>query len=126
MRLTELTDSEILLKLETLSQRHNVKLRFAHKLFYISLLHLCEKEGNYDNESEQYYVALSINDFAKTFSVSPTTVVQALKLLKECNVIHRDTYKRDFSKLHDNGYVTNGAGRTYVNTIDLHEIMKGE
>lgn len=126
MRHTELADSEILLHLETLSQQYNVKLRFAHKLFYISLLHLCEEAGIYHEESKQYYVMLSVNTFAQTFHVSRTTVMQSLKLLNECNAIRRDNYKRVFSKLSDDSYVTNGSCRTYVNTSFLNVDMKGE
>lgn len=122
IRLTELTDSEILLKLEELAQPHDVRLSFAHKLFYISLLHLCEELGEFDENSKQYFVELSVSAFVQKFRVSHTTVVQSLKLLSECGAIRREKHKRAFRKVTQDKYVLNGAYRTYVNVLYLQII----
>lgn len=119
IKLTTLTDSEILLKLEELAQQHNVKLSFAHKLFYISLLHLCEEAGELDEDSKQYFVELSVSAFVERFRVSHTTIVQSLKLLNECGAIRREKHKRAFRKVTQDEYVLNGAYRTYVNALYL-------
>ena len=119
MKLTELSDSEILLKLEELSQSRNVKLAFAHKMFYVSLLHLCEAIGELDAVSKQYYVELSVNAFVLEFKVSRTTVVQSLGLLSSCGAIRREKQKRGFRKLSKDEYVKNDAFRTFVNVTYL-------
>lgn len=120
MRLTELTDSEILLRLDDLAQQHNIRLSFAHKRFYVSLLHLAEEAGEFDEDAKQYFVELSVTAFVERLGVSHTTVAQALKLLNDCGAIRREKHKRAFRKLPNKKYVTNGAYRTYINAVYLH------
>ena len=122
MRLTALSDTEILLKLEELSQAHDVKLTFAHKMFYISLLHLCEEIGELDEVSQQYFVELSVVAFVEEFKVSHTTVVESLKLLSKCGAIRREKHKRGFRKLAKDDYVKNSAFRTFINALYLQVI----
>ena len=91
MKFTSLSDSEILLYLDTLSSSHDVALKFAHKKFFISLLHYIEDHGVYDESSDSYYVDISVASFSKLFDTSLTTVVQSLRLLSNCNAIQRIT-----------------------------------
>lgn len=119
IQLTTLTDSEILLKLQGLAQQYNIRLSFAHKMFYISLMHLCEEIGELDEDSKQYFIELSVSAFAQRFRVSHTTIVQSLKLLSECGAIRREKHKRAFCKIMQGEYVLNGAYRTYINTLFL-------
>lgn len=119
MKFTHLSDGEILLKLDELASQNNIHLTFANKSFYISLLHLCEKIGEHDDETNEYFVELSIGAFVEEFKLSHTTVVQSLKLLCACGALRRVKHKRTFRKLSKKEYVTNSAYRTYLNVVYL-------
>jgi predicted transcriptional regulator len=119
MKITDLSDGEILLKLERLAVQNNIHLTFANKTFYISLLHFCEDLGEYDDSSKEYFVELSVSAFVEEFHLSHTTVTQSLKRLSECGAIRREKHKRAFRKLGKGEYVTNSAYRTYLNVVYL-------
>jgi len=89
MRLTDLNDFDISLRLEELSRKHNIKLTFAHKRIYISLLRFCEEKGQYDENNKGYYVNLAVNEMTDEFKAGHTTVINALKLLSGCGAVSR-------------------------------------
>ena len=89
MRLTDLNDFEIALRLDELAKQHEVKLSCMHKSIYISLLRYCEKKGEYDENKGRYYVKLAVNEMAVEFKAGHTAVMNALKLLSDCGAVYR-------------------------------------
>ncbi len=112
--LIDLTDGEVLLRLDELSKEHNLKLAFAQKKFFVLLLHYCEKSGTYDSSRNMCYVELSVGDFVQLFHLSHTSIVVSLSQLQKIGAISRVEQKRSFRPL-KSGYKVNQPYKTYIN-----------
>jgi DNA-binding MarR family transcriptional regulator len=115
MRITELNDFVILLRLDELAKRRNVKLTFAHKKLYIAFVRFCEEKGQYDEDKRQYYLSLTVNEMAHEFAAGHTTVTGALKALSDCGAINRAKSSALKSSDADGSNGRNQAFLTYIN-----------
>ena len=89
MRINELNDFVIFLRLDELAKRHKIKLTFAQKKLYIDFVRFCEKKGQYNEDKGQYYHSLTVSEMAREFAAGHTTVTGALKALSDCGAINR-------------------------------------
>lgn len=119
MRLTKLSDNEVVLRLGELAKQSGVRLTYSQNMFYLSLLHYAEKHGVFDEETQEYYLQLSVAEFVEKLHSPHTTVIKSLKLLSDCGAIRRVKHKRAFRKITQNEYEKNEAYRTYMNVIYL-------
>lgn len=115
LKLTELSDLEILSWLDGLAKKYDIKLTLTYKLFYIGLLHKCEESGEYDAEMGLYYLTMTTGGFSSTFGIGCTTVTDALKLLCKCNVIIRRKRTKKTDGASSELQISKGF-RTYINT----------
>ena len=89
MRIINLHDFEICMRLEKLSKRHNIKLTLAQKKLYIDFIKFCEDKGLYDENGGHYYLSLTISEMSHEFAAGKTTVTNALKALSGCGAVIR-------------------------------------
>jgi hypothetical protein len=115
VKFTDLTDTEIFLRLVEISSKKNVSLRFSDKQFYVSFLHFCEENGEYDEIKKMWFVQLSVSSFMKTFKYSSHTIQRALRLLAECGLIKRIPLKKEFRKISSDQITVNKPYKTYIN-----------
>lgn len=115
MRITDLNDFEISLRLGKYAKKHNIKLPLAQKTLYIAFIRFCEKNGQYDETKGQYFINLSVKEMAREFDAGHTTVINALKALSDCGAISR--IKSSLFKNNETSGVHNAtqAFITYIN-----------
>lgn len=117
MRLTELTDAEIVMCLSQLAINHDVKLTIGQKTLYLFLLHLAEHKGEFDEESNRYFIQMSLVEIGDERKVGTTFVQNALKLLCKCGAIEREDRGKSlhFKKFSNYTYRKNVPIKTYIN-----------
>ena len=89
MRITDLNDFDISLRLGRYAKQYNVNLTLIQKTLYISFIKFCEEKGKYDEIKRRYYINLSVKEMVCEFKAGHTTVIKALKALSGCGAINR-------------------------------------
>ena len=121
MRITDLNDFEISLRLGKYAKQHNVNLTLIQKTLYISFIKFCEEKGEYDELKGQHYINLSVKEMVREFKAGHTTVINALKALSDCGAINR--IKSSLFKNNKSAGVNNAAQAfiTYINVDFLSD-----
>lgn len=121
MKFTELSDTEIFIRLSRFALERGVEMTVGQKSFYVSFLHYAEKAGKYDVESGRYYVQMSVQDIKSIFEISSNNMIEtAFKQLCAAGVIEREK-NLQFKKYGNCVYRKNMPSRTFLNLEYLKE-----
>ena len=113
-----LTGVVILRYANRVAAKNNVKLSPAVRAFFISLVHLFEKEAVLDDDSRLYRIQLSNRELSQRFGVPYRTTCFVMKKLEESALIQRVPVKKNFRRLVNGEYCVNEPNITLLD-LDL-------
>lgn len=90
------TETEILLRLTRAAKESGVVLTYAHKLFFLRLLDLAERSGEYTDDG--YSVALTVQELAESLRIPLRTTIQSLNRLTACGALLRTDGEKTFPR----------------------------
>lgn len=102
MRNKNVTDAEILERLNIVAREKGVHLTYTHKLFFLRLLNLCESEGCETKNGLE--ITKSTQQLAVALDISPRAVTQSITRLLDCGAILRNVGEKPFPSCY--AYVT--------------------
>lgn len=123
MRLTDLNDFEIAMRLDELAKHHEVKLSCIHKSIYIALLRFCEEKGEYDENKGRYYINLSVNEILVKCKAGHTAVMNALNLLSGCGAVVR-VKSSSVKSGGTNSKINTNKNKTFITYINTDFLSK--
>lgn len=109
MRNKDVTDAEILERLNLAAKETGVVLTYTHKLFFLRLLNFCASEGREINNGLE--VTKSTKQLSVALDISPRAVTQSLKRLLDCGAIQRHAGEKPFPSCY--AYVTTINSKFY-------------
>jgi DNA-binding MarR family transcriptional regulator len=98
----DVTDAEILERLNKAAKEKGIVLTYTHKLFFLRLLNLCASEGRETENGLE--ITKSTQQLAVALNISPRAVTQSLKRLLDCGAILRRVGEKPFPSCY--AYVT--------------------
>ena len=107
--------NEIFLKLDEISSKKGIQLRYASKSFFVSLIRLYNDKGSFDSTKNMGYVQFPISYFCEQFRLSNHVVQDAISSLSACGLIYKIPHKKNFRKISTNSYESNKPNTIYMN-----------